>query len=71
MSDSVISGGAIARIKNRLYPNEGVIYAIWQVIVYRTPYHTRSNPSAPTSGNYSGATMMSIAVSSRNIPMRM
>ena len=41
-----ISLGAIARIKNKLYPNGGVIYAIWHVIVYKTPYQIGLKPNA-------------------------
>ena len=71
ISIRVISFGAIARIKNKLYPKGGVIYAIWQVIVYKTPYQIGSNPKAIIKGTYNGATITNIAVSSRNIPIKM
>ena len=47
--------GAMAFMRNRLYPKGGVRYAIWQVIVYSTPYQIGLNPSLMISGTYRNA----------------
>ena len=40
------------------------------MIVYKTPYQIGSKPNAIISGTYKGATITSIAVSSKNIPIK-
>jgi len=40
------------------------------VIVYKTPYQTGLKPREIINGTYSGATITSIAVSSKNIPIK-